>query len=115
MRRILRVYPDQSVMGNEVTRCPERSRREVISQAQLESLENENSSLLPGICILVHRIRQLAEKAGGDWDPLGVDCGSNKSCLKRIEMHKLECIESTTTKSKQTKAFFCCSNQANSG
>jgi len=29
----------------------------------------------------VRHIRQLAEKAGGDWDPLGEDCGSNKSNL----------------------------------
>ena len=51
----------------------------------------------------------------GDWDPLGADCGSNKSCLRPIEMYKPECPESTTIQSKQTKAFFCCSNQANSG
>jgi len=50
-----------------------------------------------------------------DWDPLGADCGSNKSRLKRTEMYKPECTESTSTKSKQTKAFFCCSNQAISG
>jgi len=30
----------------------------------------------PGIDILVHRIRQLAEKAGGDWDPLGAEGGA---------------------------------------
>jgi hypothetical protein len=31
-------------------------------------------SSLTGIYILVRRIRQLAEKAGGSWDPLGEDC-----------------------------------------
>jgi len=57
----------------------------------------------------------LPALTSGDWDPLGADCGSNKSCLKPTEMYTPECPESTTKQSKQTKAFFCCSNQAISG